>query len=71
MPFILLVSERIGEEVSIESIKNDATDYVLKHRLERLVPAVHRAIRESEERCEGAGTEEALRRGEQQFRTLV
>jgi PAS domain S-box-containing protein len=44
---------------------------VLEHRLERLVPAVRRAIRESEERRERAHAEETLRRSEQQFRTLV
>jgi PAS domain S-box-containing protein len=44
---------------------------VLEHRLERLVPAVRRAIRESEEWRERAHAEETLRRSEQQFRTLV
>ena len=70
VPFIL-VSERIGEDAAIESIKSGVTDYVLKHRLERLVPAVRRAIRESQERRERARAEEALQRSEQQFRALV
>src|ERR1700710_2075731 len=47
---ILLVSGTIGEEAAIESLKAGATDYVLKHWPERLMPAVHRALRESEER---------------------
>ena len=37
-PFIL-VSGAIGEEAAIESLRGGATDYVLKHRFSRLVPA--------------------------------
>jgi PAS domain S-box-containing protein len=70
VPFIL-VSERIGEEAAIEIMKSGATDYVLKHRLERLVPAVRHAIRESEERRERARVEEALRESEERYRALV
>jgi|GEM_PF-495381 len=46
-PFIF-VSGTLEEEVAIESLKDGATDYVLKHRLSRLVPAVSRAIHEIE-----------------------
>src|SRR6266513_2549365 len=45
-PFIF-VSGTIGEEVAIETLKNGATDYVLKHRLSRLIPSVQRALREA------------------------
>ena len=45
VPF-LFVSGALGEELAIETLKNGATDYVLKHRLERLVPSVRRALRE-------------------------
>lgn len=45
VPF-LFVSGAMGEEIAIESLKRGATDYVLKHRLERLGPAVRRALRE-------------------------
>src|SRR5437016_14645515 len=44
VPF-LLVSGTIGEEWAVESMKSGATDYVLKNRLERLAPAVRRALR--------------------------
>jgi hypothetical protein len=50
-PFIF-VSGTIGEERAIESLKNGATDYVLKDRRERLAPAVRRALREAQERTE-------------------
>jgi two-component system cell cycle sensor histidine kinase/response regulator CckA len=48
-PFVF-VSGTIGEETAIESLRNGATDYVLKDRLSRLVPAVRRALAEAEER---------------------
>ena len=51
VPFIL-VSGTLGEERAIESLKRGATDYVLKERLARLVPAVHRALQEVKERVE-------------------
>jgi PAS domain S-box-containing protein len=70
VPFIL-VSGVIGEERAIEVLKSGATDYVLKQRLERLVPAVRRAVREAEERIERRRAEEALRRSEERYRTLV
>jgi two-component system sensor histidine kinase UhpB len=51
VPFIL-VSGTLGEELAIDSLKRGATDYVLKERLSRLVPAVHRAMQEVKERVE-------------------
>jgi len=48
-PFIF-VSGTMGEEAAIESLRDGATDYVLKDRLSRLVPAVRRALAETEER---------------------
>ncbi len=60
VPFIF-VSATLGEELAIESLKRGATDYVLKQRLERLVPAVQRALRESKERVERQRAEAALR----------
>ena len=51
VPFIL-VSGSLGEELAIDSLKEGATDYVLKQRLSRLIPAIRRAMREAEERKE-------------------
>jgi two-component system cell cycle sensor histidine kinase/response regulator CckA len=44
---VILVSGRLGE-LSIEALKNGATDYVMKDRLSRLAPAVRRAMLEVE-----------------------
>jgi two-component system sensor histidine kinase UhpB len=51
VPFIL-VSGTLGEELAIDSLQRGATDYVLKQRLTRLVPAVHRAMQEVKVRVE-------------------
>ena len=51
LPFILL-SGTLGEDLAIESLKNGATDYVLKQNLSRLAPAVRRAMRDVEARAE-------------------
>lgn len=51
VPFIF-VSANLGEELAIETLKRGATDYVLKQRLERLVPCVQRAVQEAQERRE-------------------
>ena len=49
---VILVSGSLGEELAIGSLKKGATDYVLKQRLSRLGPAVHRAMLEVETRAE-------------------
>jgi signal transduction histidine kinase len=59
-PFIF-VSGALGEELAIDTLKQGATDYVLKHRLERLRPSVLRALRERESRMEKQRAEEKLR----------
>ena len=48
----IFVSGTLGEERAIDALKSGATDYVLKERLSRLVPAVNRAMKEVEERVE-------------------
>lgn len=60
IPFII-VSGTIGEERAVESLKAGATDYVLKDRLQKLGPAIHRALREASDRAERRKAEESLR----------
>lgn len=49
IPFIV-ISGVMGEEFAIEALKSGATDYVLKQRMGRLIPAMRRAIMEAQER---------------------
>ena len=51
LPFIF-VSGMIGEETAVDALRIGATDYILKPRLARLVPAVQRALSEARERAE-------------------
>jgi diguanylate cyclase (GGDEF)-like protein len=44
-PFIF-VSGAMGEDVAVESLKSGAVDFVLKHDMKRLCPAVRRALYE-------------------------
>jgi len=69
VPFIF-VTGTLGEEVAIETLKKGATDYVLKHRLARLVPSVQRALREAQSQTERRRAEEQLRRSHEQLRAL-
>jgi PAS domain S-box-containing protein len=69
IPFIF-VSGTIGEDAAIEALKNGATDYVLKHRPLRLIPAVDRALREVKEHAECARAEESMRQSEYKYREL-
>ena len=63
LPFVI-VSATIGEEAAVEAMKAGAHDYVLKHRLSRLVPAIQRELRESEMRRERRLLEDRLRRAQ-------
>src|SRR3954449_7102743 len=67
----IFVSGVLGEEVAIDSVRQGATDYVLKNRLGRLGPAVKRALAEQQERRQRQQTEAALREAEMRYRLLV
>jgi diguanylate cyclase (GGDEF)-like protein/PAS domain S-box-containing protein len=70
VPFIL-VSGALGEERAIEILRSGVTDYVLKNRLSRLVPAVRRACEEATERAEHRRAEAALRESEERYMLAV
>jgi two-component system cell cycle sensor histidine kinase/response regulator CckA len=67
IPFIF-VSGVMGEDAAIAGLTQGATDYVLKQKLARLVPAVKRALAEAENRRERQRTEEARANLEDQLR---
>ena len=60
VPFIM-VSGSMGEEIAINTLHLGATDYVLKHRISRLGPAVRRALRESKMTKNEAQSESLIR----------
>jgi signal transduction histidine kinase len=70
VPFVF-VSGSIGEERAVERLKNGATDYVLKDRLDKLGTAVKRALREAEDRRRRAAAEATLRQLNAQLEARV
>ena len=61
LPFIFM-SGTIGEERAIESIRNGATDYILKGNIRRLATAVRRALADADQRAQvRIATEERAR----------
>ncbi|MGO8765963.1 MAG: PAS domain S-box protein [Limisphaerales bacterium] len=69
-PFIFF-SGTIGEEVAVESLKNGATDYILKQRPQRLIGAVRNALQSKDERLRLARMESDLRQVEERLRIVA
>jgi DNA-binding NtrC family response regulator len=68
-PFIFLTGS-LGDESAVEKMKNGATDYVLKHRIERLAPAIRRALGETTERRRRERAEVQVRQSDELFRQI-
>lgn len=64
IPFIV-VSGAMGEDVAVAMMKAGAQDYLLKHDLARLAPAVDRELRDARTRREREQAEKALRESEE------
>lgn len=70
LPF-LFVSGVLGEEIAVESLHRGATDYVTKQRLDRLAPAVSRALKEHCERLSRIEAEERLQESQRLFQQMT
>lgn len=70
LPFVV-VSGVLGEEHAVDMLKQGATDYVLKQRLQRLAPVVRRALTERDERRHRIQAERQLRETETQFGMVI
>jgi len=70
VPFVFL-SGTLGEDTAIETLKMGATDYVLKQRIGRLLPAVRRALQEAREQLQRKQAEKDLRESEGRYRALL
>jgi len=70
VPFIF-VTGSLGEEMAIKALKSGATDFVLKHHLSTLPPALHRALNQAEFHIQRKRAEEALLMSEERYRSLV
>lgn len=61
VPFIF-VTGSLGEEMTIQALKSGAADFVLKHKLHALSPAVHRALRQVDSVVQRRKAEAEIRR---------
>lgn len=69
-PFIFL-SGTIGEERAIEALKRGASDYVIKDRPSRLIPAIRQALSRAEEESRLHLAEDSLREHRERFRQIT
>jgi PAS domain S-box-containing protein len=69
-PFLFL-SGTIGEERAVEALKRGATDYILKDRPTRLIPAIRQAFALIAESDRRRRMEAALRENEERFRQIT
>ncbi|NUQ65184.1 MAG: PAS domain S-box protein [Pirellulales bacterium] len=70
VPFIF-VSGTLDEDLAPEIYKMGASDYVLKHRIARLAPAIRRALDEAQEQARRRSAEAALRESEEKLRLVI
>jgi two-component system cell cycle sensor histidine kinase/response regulator CckA len=70
IPFII-VSGSIGEDTAVSAMKAGAHDYVMKHNLTRLVPAIQQELREAEVRRNLKVSQNALQQSEKRYRQVV
>ena len=68
---LIIVSGAIGEETALDCIHRGASDYIMKGNLTRLGMAVQRELEEKALRDHHRQDEEALRRSEEKYRTIL
>src|SRR5579875_490811 len=68
---LIVLSGIISEETAVTAMRAGANDYISKHNLARLGPAIDRELREAIQRRERRAAESALRLSERRFHRLV
>jgi PAS domain S-box-containing protein len=68
---IIVVTGSLGEETAAEYIKEGATDYIVKHHLERLGPAVMRALTLRHAQADQHRVQEELKASEGRLRAIL
>ncbi len=67
---VIVISGSLGEDEAVKCLHIGATDYLLKQRLDRLAPAVQRAIQEAEQRRRRQEVEQALLQRERRLSSI-
>jgi PAS domain S-box-containing protein len=67
---VIMISGSVGEDEAVKCLQSGATDYLLKQRLDRLVPAISRALKDAEDRRSRERTEAALQERERRLSSI-
>jgi len=67
---VIIVSGIVGEAVAVETLKNGATDYLMKSNLVRLVPAINRAVKEYEIELKNKNVEEKVKKEKERIESV-
>lgn len=70
IPFVFL-SGTIGEEMAVETMRQGAIDYVLKDRMNKLEPAIFRALNEANEKLKRKEAEEKFIKKHNELKEFV
>ena len=70
IPF-LFVTGAVGEEMAVITLKSGAKDFILKNNLDRLLPAINRALEEMRITLERKKLYFTLKKSEERYRTLM
>ncbi len=68
---VIIVADAVGEDRAVMMMHAGAHDFVTRHNLSRLVPAIERELEELEIHRARQAAEKALRESEQRFRQLT
>ena len=67
---VIIVSGTVGEDTAVAAMKAGASDFIVKGKLARLVPAIERELREKAGREAKRLAEERARRSEDRYRVV-
>ena len=62
---VIVISGAMGEQAAVDVLKEGATDYVLKDHLDRLTPAIRRALREAADRAAAERADREIRQAKE------
>lgn len=71
IPFILVTGAIGGDEAAVELMRKGAADYIPKHKMSRLLPAIRRELRDASMRQAKRDADEALHRKNLELRSTI
>ncbi|MEQ8187598.1 MAG: response regulator [Candidatus Eremiobacterota bacterium] len=68
---VIFITDKLGEEFAVETLHHGAVDYILKNSIKRLIPAVKRALKITEERKKLKEAEETIKKERDLLQTIT